>query len=171
MEFTDEIVEIVEVEQMDLIDIEVSGDHLFWANGILTHNSSIETMGEFDQSHTAGGISKINTCDNAIALYAPPAYKERGDFEFIFLKTRESTGVGQRVKLNYDNTCMRITNREMTGKEADKPSTYADLRKEVTSKPSSGDRHRPTSTENGTGESDLMARIDGLMARRRHSPE
>jgi len=36
----DEIVEICEVGEMDSIDIEVSGNHYFFANDILTHNSN-----------------------------------------------------------------------------------------------------------------------------------
>jgi intein/homing endonuclease len=39
IEFKDEILSIDPIGEMDTIDIEVSGDHLFYANGILTHNS------------------------------------------------------------------------------------------------------------------------------------
>lgn len=37
--FNDEILEIEELKEHDNIDIEVSDDHLFYANGILTKNS------------------------------------------------------------------------------------------------------------------------------------
>ncbi len=39
MEFKDKIVSIECIGEMDTVDIEVSGDHLFYANDILTHNS------------------------------------------------------------------------------------------------------------------------------------
>ena len=38
--FEDEILSIEEFGSIDTLDIEVSGDHLFYANGILTHNSA-----------------------------------------------------------------------------------------------------------------------------------
>jgi hypothetical protein len=39
LSYNDEIVEIIELEEDECIDIEVSSDHLFYANGILTKNS------------------------------------------------------------------------------------------------------------------------------------
>ena len=125
-------------------------------------------MGEFDQSHTAGGISKINTCDNAIALYAPPSHKERGDFEFIFLKTRESMGVGHRVKLAYDPTCMRITDPVMTGNDVDKPSSYEDLRKELLQKHDAKVQPKPEAVAESDEpvKSDVMSRLYEMMNRK-----
>lgn len=164
--FEDEIVEITEVGELELIDIEVDGDHLFVANGILTHNSSIEANGEFDQSHTAGGISKINTSDNAIALYAPPAYKERGEFEFIMLKTRSSSGVGQRLKLAYDPTCMRITDPVLTMHDVDKPSSYEKLRTELKTPPTVDETPKP---DEQIG--DIYGRLNEMMAKKRQSTD
>jgi hypothetical protein len=158
MMFEDEIIEIIEIGEMELMDIEVDGDHLFLANDILTHNSSIEVMGEFDQSHTAGGISKINTADNAIALYAPPSHKERGDFEFIMLKTRSSSGVGHRIKLSYDPTCMRISDPGLTVGDVDRPSTYADLRREI---------NEGKDTAAAPEKTDVLAKLSGMMAKKR----
>lgn len=81
---------------------------LFMCTASQLNRSSIEE-GDFNQSHIAGGISKINTADNVIALFAPPAMKEQGRFQIQFLKTRSSNGVGQRVELKYDNNCMRLS--------------------------------------------------------------
>jgi hypothetical protein len=161
----DEIVEILELEEMDLIDIEVDGDHLFVANGILTHNSSLEAMGEFDQSHTAGGISKINTADNAIALYAPPSHKERGEFDFVFLKTRGSAGVGQRIKLAYDNTCMRISDPVLSARDVEQPSSYRDLQQQVKNKL---DRKTPT---NDRPDKNVGLKLVDLMNRSRSTDD
>jgi DnaB-like helicase C terminal domain len=144
----------------------------FGATASQLTRGSIEALGEFDQSHTAGGISKINTSDNAIALYAPPQFKERGEFEFIFLKTRESTGVGHRMKLGYDNTCMRITDRVLTTNDVDKPSTYDELRKELMTKLDNGSHGVVTEAPvEAAAEPAFMSRLDGLMTRKRASTE
>jgi hypothetical protein len=142
----------------------------FGATASQLTRESIQTLGEFDQSHTAGGISKINTSDNAIALYAPKQFKERGDFEFIFLKTRESTGVGYRLMLGYDNTCMRITDRVLTTNHVNKPASYDELRKELMAKFDHGTNGAEPPVEVST-EPDYMARLDGLMTRKRASTE
>ena len=39
VKFYDEIVSIKKIDKRKMIDIEVSGDHLFYANDILTKNS------------------------------------------------------------------------------------------------------------------------------------
>jgi len=39
IDFDDEIVEIEELEERELLDIQVSGDNLFYANNVLTKNS------------------------------------------------------------------------------------------------------------------------------------
>lgn len=126
----------------------------------LTRNS-LEVMGEFDQSHTAGGISKINTADNAIALYAPPSHKERGEFDMVFLKTRASAGVGQRIKLGYDNTCMRITDPTLTFGDVDKGASYDDLRQELRAAKPIAVTTIPETTDK------KLSKLDELMAKRR----
>jgi hypothetical protein len=40
IEYNDEITEIIELDERECIDIEVSNDHLFYANDILTKNST-----------------------------------------------------------------------------------------------------------------------------------
>lgn len=65
---------------------------------------------DYDASHIAGGISKINTADNVIALFTSINLRERGQYQIKFLKTRSSSGVGQKVWLKYDVNTLRITN-------------------------------------------------------------
>jgi hypothetical protein len=48
-----EIVNIEEIGDIDMIDIEVSGNHWFWANDILTHNSNSD-VGLEDTSESFG---------------------------------------------------------------------------------------------------------------------
>ena len=64
---------------------------------------------DFDASHIAGGISKINTADNVLAILTTTAMKERGEYQIQFLKTRSSSGVGQKILLQIDSNTLRIT--------------------------------------------------------------
>jgi hypothetical protein len=129
----DEIVEIRECgDNIALLDIEVDGDHLFWANGILTHNSSIDAEGKFNHSHVAGGISKINTADNVFSLYAPTHMKEKGEFRLTCQKARSSASLDKEVTLCYNNESMRLT--DPTGessRQVDRSTPPDDLRKEM----------------------------------------
>ena len=63
---------------------------------------------DFDASHIAGGISKINTADNVLAILTTAAMKERGEYQIQFLKTRSSSGVGQKIFLKIDSNTLRI---------------------------------------------------------------
>ena len=68
--------------------------------------------GNFDLSHTAGGMSKINTADDVIFIKCSPEMKQQGRIEFQFLKTRNSAGVGKKVMMKYASECMRISDAE-----------------------------------------------------------
>lgn len=103
----DEIIEIKEVGYEDTIDIETDGNHLFFANDILTHNSSVDEI-EFDHSHISGGISKINTADNVFGIFTSRSMRERGRYQIQLMKTRSSSGVGQKVDLDFDIESLRI---------------------------------------------------------------
>ena len=132
IEFDDEIVSIEEIDEIELMDIEVDcEDHLFFANGILTHNSAVEA-GEYDHSHIAGGISKINTADNVFGIITNFGMKEKGLYKLQFLKTRSSSAVGQTIELGYDPVSMRITDA-MINEDVDRPMSKEDLRKSMKS--------------------------------------
>lgn len=66
----------------------------------------------FDISHMAGGISKVNTADNVLAIFVTAAMKERGEYQIQFLKTRSSSGVGQNIFLKFDQATLRISDME-----------------------------------------------------------
>lgn len=72
------------------------------------NRSSIDEV-EFDHSHISGGISKINSSDNVFGIFTTRAMRERGKYQIQLLKTRNSTGVGKKVELDYDIESMRIT--------------------------------------------------------------
>jgi KaiC/GvpD/RAD55 family RecA-like ATPase len=64
---------------------------------------------EFDHSHIAGGISKINTADNVFGIFTSRAMRERGKYQIQCMKSRSSTGVGNKIDLDYSIETMRIT--------------------------------------------------------------
>ena len=64
---------------------------------------------EFDHSHISGGISKINTADNVFGIFTSRAMKERGQYQIQCMKTRSSSGVGQKVDLEFDIETLRIS--------------------------------------------------------------
>ncbi len=72
------------------------------------NRSAVEEI-EFDHSHIAGGISKINTADFVFGIFTSRAMKERGKYQMQCMKSRSSQGVGNKVDLDYDIETMRIT--------------------------------------------------------------
>jgi KaiC/GvpD/RAD55 family RecA-like ATPase len=87
------------------------------------NRSAVEEI-EFDHSHISGGISKINTADNVFGIFTSRAMRERGKYQIQCMKSRSSTGVGQKVDLEYNIETMRITDEG--GDQADaRPSGSA----------------------------------------------
>ena len=64
---------------------------------------------EFDHSHISGGLSKIQTADNVFGIFTSRAMKERGRYQIQLMKTRSSSGVGQKVDLAFDIDTLRIS--------------------------------------------------------------
>ena len=72
------------------------------------NRASVEEI-EFDHSHISGGLSKIQTADNVIGIFTSRAMKERGRYQIQFMKTRSSSGVGQKVDLEFNVDSLRIS--------------------------------------------------------------
>jgi hypothetical protein len=64
---------------------------------------------EFDHSHISGGLSKIQTADNVFGIFTSRAMREQGRYQIQFMKTRNSSGVGQKVDLDFDVDTLKIT--------------------------------------------------------------
>ena len=64
---------------------------------------------EFDHSHISGGLSKIQTADNVFGIFTSRAMKERGRYQIQLMKTRNSSGVGQKIDLGFDIDTLRIS--------------------------------------------------------------
>ena len=76
---------------------------------------------EFDHSHIAGGISKINTADNVFGIFTSRSMRERGKYQIQCMKSRSSTGVGQKIDLEYNIETMRITDENPEGETSYTP--------------------------------------------------
>jgi hypothetical protein len=110
------------------------------------NRSSVEEI-EFDHSHISGGISKINTADNLIGIFTSRAMRERGRYQIQLMKTRSSSGVGQKIDLEFDVDSLRIRDLgdEDEYKEFDKrKSTIYDQLKRNGSAPAETVREDPS---------------------------
>jgi KaiC/GvpD/RAD55 family RecA-like ATPase len=94
------------------------------------NRSAVEEI-EFDHSHIAGGISKINTADNVFGIFTSRSMRERGKYQIQCMKSRSSTGVGQKIDLEYNIETMRITDED--------PDGYADQQAKYKPAPSPND--------------------------------
>jgi len=84
------------------------------------NRASVEEI-EFDHSHIAGGLSKVQTADNVIGIFTSRAMRERGRYQIQFMKTRSSSGVGHKIDLEFDIDTLRIRNLE----EEEQKSSFA----------------------------------------------
>lgn len=102
------------------------------------NRSAVEEI-EFDHSHISGGISKINTADNVFGIFTSRAMRERGRYQIQLMKTRSSSGVGQKVDLEFNLESLRITDpgeegqSESGGFGGQKPSAIMDQIKSTSS--------------------------------------
>ena len=91
------------------------------------NRSAVEEI-EFDDSHISGGISKINTADNVFGIFTSRSMRERGQYQIQLMKTRSSSGVGQKVELAFDVETLRITDpgtATVSGTATDAPQQSA----------------------------------------------
>lgn len=99
-----------------LRDILVSYN-IFGASASQLNRSAIGAD-ELNQAHTAGGMSKVNTTDNYIAIIMSDAMRAQGEMIFHFLKTRSSDGVGKRIPMRWNAGTLRISDAT---RECDQP--------------------------------------------------
>jgi KaiC/GvpD/RAD55 family RecA-like ATPase len=93
------------------------------------NRSAVEEI-EFDHSHISGGISKINTADNVFGIFTSRTMRERGQYQIQLMKTRSSSGVGQKVDLAFNVDTLRIfDNGESPGYTANSSSGSTILNK------------------------------------------
>ena len=106
---------------------------LLFATASQLNRSAVEEI-EFDHSHIAGGLSKVQTADNVIGIFTSQVMRERGRYQVQFMKTRSSSGVGNKVDLAFDVAGLRITDLDDDQKDYESNSATAayDLMKKKT---------------------------------------
>jgi len=118
------------------------------------NRSAVEEI-EFDHSHISGGISKINTADNVFGIFTSRAMKERGKYQIQCMKSRSSTGVGQKIDLEYNIDTMRITDPGIEGDDGftRKPSINImdSIKAKSITSPDSSETAKTTTWERPTG--------------------
>jgi len=90
------------------------------------NRSSVESN-EFDHSHIAGGLSKIQTADNVIGIQTSRAMRERGRYLIQLMKTRSSGGVGTKINLAFNIDTLRITDLTEEQMAEDESMTTANV--------------------------------------------
>ena len=113
------------------------------------NRSAVEEI-EFDHSHISGGISKINTADNVFGIFTSRAMKERGKYQIQCMKSRSSTGVGQKIDLEYNIETMRITDAGGDEGGYNKPQSSIMDSIKARSKIASGDSDATSDRATGT---------------------
>ena len=67
---------------------------------------------EFNMSNVAGGKGKSTNADNMVAISTSDAMREKGEYRFSMLKTRNSAGKGKKFKIKFNVDSLRMTDIE-----------------------------------------------------------
>lgn len=108
--YLDKIVEIEEIGEEYTIDIEVSGNRLFFANGILTHNSGYDSS-ELEMTDVSESFGLAHTVDLLFGLSSSEELEQLGQIMIKQLKNRY--GDVNRYKkfcVGIDRSRMRLYN-------------------------------------------------------------
>ena len=108
------IIKIEELDEREMIDIEVSGNHLFYANAILTHNSSSDV----ELTDTSESFGLPATADLMFALISTEELESLGQILVKQLKNRYNDGnVYKRFVIGIDRAKMRLYDCEQTAQD------------------------------------------------------
>ena len=108
------ILKIEELNERELVDIEVSGNHLFYANGILTHNSSSDV----DLTDTSESFGLPATADLMFALISTEELEQLGQIMVKQLKNRyNDLSVYKRFIVGIDRAKMRLYDCEQSAQK------------------------------------------------------
>ena len=117
---------------------------------------------EFDHSHIAGGLSKIQTSDNVIGIFTSRAMRERGRYQVQFMKTRSSSGVGQKVDLDFNIDTLRISDMDESDDVSfskQRTNMYAGMKRSSIVTPSATTQSEATGSPGLTPESKVTAKV------------
>jgi RecA/RadA recombinase len=83
----------------------------------------VENADQLNQGNIAGGISKINTTDNLVAIIQTDQMRAKREYMFKMLKTRSSGGVGSFFYMDFDPVSLLMKNRDDEGGSSGKIAT------------------------------------------------
>jgi hypothetical protein len=105
------ILKIQELDEREMIDIEVSGNHLFYANNILTHNSSSDV----ELTDTSESFGLPATADLMFALISTEDLEGLGQILVKQLKNRyNDPTIHKRFVVGIDRAKMRLYDVEQS---------------------------------------------------------
>jgi len=108
------ILKIEELDERELIDIEVSGNHLFYANDILTHNSSSDV----ELTDTSESFGLPATADLMFALISTEELEGLGQILVKQLKNRyNDPTIHKRFVIGIDRAKMRLYDCEQSAQQ------------------------------------------------------
>jgi replicative DNA helicase len=124
------------------------------------NRSAVEEI-EFDHSHISGGISKINTADNLFGIFTSRAMREHGRYQIQCMKTRSSSGVGQKVDLEFDIDSLRIRDCDENESSNKKPgsSIMSQIKTNSTLRPAEPETAKITADVNSSKLKQMLANI------------
>ena len=105
------ILKIEELDEREMIDIEVSGNHLFYANNVLTHNSNSDV----ELTDTSESFGLPATADLMFALISTEELEELGQILVKQLKNRyNDPTIHKRFVVGIDRAKMRLYDCEQS---------------------------------------------------------
>lgn len=108
------ILKIEELDEREMIDIEVSGNHLFYANAILTHNSNSDV----DLTDTSESFGLPATADLMFALISTEDLEQMGQIMVKQLKNRyNDPTMNKRFVVGIDRAKMRLFDVEQSAQQ------------------------------------------------------
>jgi len=108
------ILKIEELDERELIDIEVSGNHLFYANDILTHNSNSDV----ELTDTSESFGLPATADLMFALISTEELEGLGQILVKQLKNRyNDPTIHKRFVVGIDRAKMRLYDCEQSAQQ------------------------------------------------------
>jgi len=108
------ILKIEEIGEREMVDIEVSGNHLFYANAILTHNSSSDV----ELTDTSESFGLPATADLMFALISTEELESLGQILVKQLKNRyNDLNVYKRFVVGIDRAKMRLYDCEQSAQD------------------------------------------------------
>ena len=101
-------IEIEEYEE-ETVDIMVDNStHLFFANGILTHNSEFDST-DLSMNSASESSGLIATVDGMFGIIQDPLMYSNNEYKLKVLANRDEGYKNSYTKFNVDYTYMRIT--------------------------------------------------------------